>query len=654
MSAAVNIHLRSSLVAQEPLKVRTPVHGLFSGLLPPDPGSTLADALALLIEAIESGLITGLTVKELRRAIAICHNNGVDVKQFQEAGNPSNLTVAGIAAINLYTGEFVPPQFYSVLNTALRDADRAKCKPFVPYIWLLMHALRDCPQYSQTVVFRGVKADLSSAYQQGRKVTWFQFSSCTCNISVEQSDLFCGSSGVRTLFTIELTTGRARLITQYSMVPSEAEVLLPPNSFFEVKGVFNAGNGLIQIHLQELPCLDPILDFDDTSSGGVAIGGGGGGAVAIGGGEDPEILELSQTLKALGVGLAADCLDFARKLTKVGVLSLDRLKKLPEAHAREVLESCGLKKLQVLTILEAVAPVSPAPSPAPAPPKVAPVSASAASAAAADPKASFPPEVPPAPAPMLHSGMSAPSAGGGGGSAASFIKMFEEKAQAASTAPAAVVSPKSLLPVPFKSPTCVAKNLASLVWCGHYKSRCKIIAKCCGQEFGCRFCHDTQVGSHNMNRYDVEEVVCNRCQMRQPISNSCRNEKCGIKDIPFAKYYCDICHLYSDSHLSEIYHCDKCRICRICSLGNTKKDYFHCDICGGCIVKDLKDTHKCIPDALKGDCSICSESIFLSKVPVRLLPCGHAVHAKCLEDSLKSNRTSCPLCRKSMVDGEAK
>jgi hypothetical protein len=149
------------------------------------------------------------------------------------------------------------------LNTALRCASRDKCKPFVPYIWLLMHALRACPAYAKNVVFRGVKADLSGQYPKGREVTWFQFSSCTCDLSVEQKPQFCGSSGVRTLFTIELTSGRARQISQYSLVPSEAEVLLPPNCRFKVKGVLNSGGGLVQIHLEELPCLEPIVDFDE-------------------------------------------------------------------------------------------------------------------------------------------------------------------------------------------------------------------------------------------------------------------------------------------------------------------------------------------------------------------------------------------------------
>jgi hypothetical protein len=218
-SPAANIHLRSSLVLQEPLNVRSPIHGQFHGLPPPDPRCSLADALAPLLQAIQSGQVVDLSLRELQAAITFCDKNGTDIKQIRDKDSPCKLTAAGIAAIHLYTCEVVlppgRPQFYSVLNSILRDANRDKCRPFVPYIWLLMHALRDCPRYPKKVVFRGVKADLSALYPKDREVTWFQFSSCTCDISVEQSDVFCGSSGVRTLFTIELTTSRARLITQY-------------------------------------------------------------------------------------------------------------------------------------------------------------------------------------------------------------------------------------------------------------------------------------------------------------------------------------------------------------------------------------------------------------------------------------------------------
>ena len=61
-----------------------------------------------------------------------------------------------------------------------------------------------------------------------RKVPFF--SSSTCDIAVMQSELFLGKTATRTLFSIELTSGRARIITKLSLVPREAEVLLPPNS----------------------------------------------------------------------------------------------------------------------------------------------------------------------------------------------------------------------------------------------------------------------------------------------------------------------------------------------------------------------------------------------------------------------------------------
>jgi hypothetical protein len=113
-------------------------------------------------------------------------------------------------------------------------------------------------------VYRGLKADLRAQYPKDREVTWFQFSSCTCDIQVEQSAQFLGKTGTRTLFRIELTTGRARSVTKFSLVPSEAEVLLPPNSRFVVLGQLDAGNGLIIITLRELPSCSGTPSYTST------------------------------------------------------------------------------------------------------------------------------------------------------------------------------------------------------------------------------------------------------------------------------------------------------------------------------------------------------------------------------------------------------
>ena len=191
--------------------------------------------------------------------------------------------------------------------------------------------------------------------------------------------------------------------------------------------------------------------------------------------------------------------------------------------------------------------------------------------------------------------------------------------------------------------------------CGHYSSGCKIISKCCNKEFACRICHDFEISDHEINRYEIEEIVCNACKVRQRVSNSCGNKECIVFNEKFASYYCDICHLYSDKPASEIFHCEKCNICRICGIGNTRNDFIHCEKCGGCVSNcdGDGDPHKCITDALRNDCCICLENIFLSRDAVVVLPCGHAIHQVCFKSSIEQNKYTCPLCRKIMIKGEA-
>ena len=260
-----SVSKRSSSVAQEDLKMKPPLTGGFKSCTPPRGDERMVDVCAPVIADARAGL-NGIDADELTSTCEMCDEHGRDVKLFQETqpgAVASRLTPSLIAALALYTAELLAGESpYGVCNGALRASDRSKCLPFVPFIWLLMHAMSKCERYEGGNVYRGVKADLRAQYPKDREVTWFQFSSCTCDIQVEQSEQFCGSSGTRTLFSIELTTGRARIITNFSLVPSEAEVLLPPNSRFKVVSHFDAGNGLTIIQLKELPPKDPIIDFD--------------------------------------------------------------------------------------------------------------------------------------------------------------------------------------------------------------------------------------------------------------------------------------------------------------------------------------------------------------------------------------------------------
>ncbi len=71
-----------------------------------------------------------------------------------------------------------------------------------------------------------------------------------------------GQCDPRTFFIIELTTNRARAISALSMVPTEAEIILPPNARFEVISVLGpSADGRLDVQLRELLPIDPILRF---------------------------------------------------------------------------------------------------------------------------------------------------------------------------------------------------------------------------------------------------------------------------------------------------------------------------------------------------------------------------------------------------------
>lgn len=176
------------------------------------------------------------------------------------------LSIDESAAIFAYTFENGP---YRVLNSLLRDRDRDNLRPFVDYLWLLMHALSKCPRPIVPTIYRGVRGRVGhSEYLVGKLVVWPAFSSCTTLCSVlSNNPEFLGVEGIRTQFHITLNTNRARSIAHASAFANEAEVLLPPNTKLEVTDVSNHGNGLIIILLNELPCSDPILLFQDEALG---------------------------------------------------------------------------------------------------------------------------------------------------------------------------------------------------------------------------------------------------------------------------------------------------------------------------------------------------------------------------------------------------
>jgi hypothetical protein len=90
---------------------------------------------------------------------------------------------------------------------------------FFPYLKLMLDARRKLPRHVGAV-WRGVKGvDLSTKYTKGSEVYWWAFSSTTKELLTLQTPNFLGTSGVRTIFMIQVKRGVD--IVRYSIFQGE-------------------------------------------------------------------------------------------------------------------------------------------------------------------------------------------------------------------------------------------------------------------------------------------------------------------------------------------------------------------------------------------------------------------------------------------------
>lgn len=183
------------------------------------------------------------------------------------------------------------------------------------------------------------------------------------------------------------------------------------------------------------------------------------------------------------------------------------------------------------------------------------------------------------------------------------------------------------------------EDAKSMPECTHYKRNCRLQAPCCLKFYPCRFCHNDDNFSHEMDRHKVQNIQCVTCDTVQKVSNQC--VKCSIQ---FGEYFCAVCRLY-DSEKGQ-FHCDKCGICRV----GPKEDFFHCDTCNACLSTSLKDNHKCVVNASMSVCPICREYLHTSRMDMSIPRCGHMIHKECLQSYHKAGSYQCPICKESLVD----
>ena len=207
-------------------------------------------ALGPITGVMESPLVDLMTAAEQTGVANMDSHSFMAVEKaeaLQADGQLRGLSVDEAAAIALYTAE---SEFYRTLNVLLRNRSREALKPFFPYLRLLLQARSKLPKHTQSV-WRGVKGvDLTGSFPKGKKIFWWAFNSTSKNVSTLLDPMFCGTSGTRTQFMIEAVSGID--IAHYSMVDSEAKVLLFPGTKLEVVDVADMGHGLFQVHLREV------------------------------------------------------------------------------------------------------------------------------------------------------------------------------------------------------------------------------------------------------------------------------------------------------------------------------------------------------------------------------------------------------------------
>jgi len=192
----------------------------------------------------------------------------------------------------------------------------------------------------------------------------------------------------------------------------------------------------------------------------------------------------------------------------------------------------------------------------------------------------------------------------------------------------------------------------AVLGCPHYARACKLRHPKSGRLYTCRLCCEQQRElpmrdqDEPLDRYEVKEVMCMKCNTLQPAEDRCINSDCESGGKPFAKYFCRICHLYDDGS-RPIFHCPYCNTCRL-GLG-LGVDFRHCMRCNACVSLS-DDEHHCIPQKLQGDCPICHDRLFQSTEPLRGLKCGHVMHLSCFTEYRRGHSYTCPLCMRSMED----
>ena len=155
-------------------------------------------------------------------------------------------------AIFLYSCEWKPREqsLYFQLNDALRNRDRSKIDPFLPFIKLLNTAVVKLLIPVPQILWRGVALDLTDLYKDkiGRTIVFWGFTSTTKNMHA-LDEFIDPNAPHRTLFSI--TAKFAADLNAFSAFSGEAEMLIGAGTVLKVVNVKRMAANLTIVELSE-------------------------------------------------------------------------------------------------------------------------------------------------------------------------------------------------------------------------------------------------------------------------------------------------------------------------------------------------------------------------------------------------------------------
>ncbi len=175
------------------------------------------------------------------------------------------LNIDEIASIHLYTQE---SPFYAIFNARMRDKNRHRVKPFLPFLKIILTALYKLPVVSGVTLYRGIKGDMRNTFTTHPAQMWWGINSTTRKVEVLDNAHFLGTDGKRTMLHIHAVN--AYDISAYSAVgETEHEVILPPGTVVQVESIATPTPDLCIVQLKQ-------QEYHKLIGGGGGAGAGSG------------------------------------------------------------------------------------------------------------------------------------------------------------------------------------------------------------------------------------------------------------------------------------------------------------------------------------------------------------------------------------------